>query len=256
MLRGHLPTLPTDEQQLRYTGSRGRWTLAEAFAFYQVVSSESPRDRSSAALDFGCGWGRITRCFIKDYPKDKLFGVDPSPEMIEVCRVTDPWATFNAIDLLPPIDLPDGSLDLIFAFSVFSHLTEQVHLEWLREFSRLLRRGGHLVVTTRERNFILECERLRNDRDEANGTNSSNECATAGARTAFDDTKRYLDAYDRGEYCCDAFDVSSLLTSTTYGETCIPFAYARDRWRPEFSVVKFLDGVPGIKQNIIVARRT
>ena len=205
-------------------------------------------------MDFGSGWGRITS-FIKDFEKDKLIGVDPLSEMVELCRETNPWATFHKIDLYPPIELPTSSLDLIFAFSVFSHLTEEVHLQWLKEFGRLLRRGGTLVVTTRERDFILECETLRTAQHDVGKSDALRDLATAGARSAFLDTKEYLEIYDAGEYCCDPTGAGGNLPPATYGETCIPLAYAQRRWEPDFSVVGFMEQVPGLKQNVIVARR-
>jgi len=253
-LRGYLPTMPPEELQVRFTGGHGERTLREAFSFYRIVSQAASPPRPKVAMDFGCGWGRITRFFIKDFPKDKLFGVDPLREVIEASRATNPWATFEEIQLHPPINLPSSSLDLIFAFSVFSHLTEDVHLEWIREFARLLRPGGTLVVTTRERNFILECARLRDD--EPDTLDLLENYATMGARGAFLDTERALSKYDAGEYCCDATGAGDKLPSDAYGETCIPLAYAQRQWQPYFLVTEFKDDVPEIKQNVIVARRT
>jgi Methyltransferase domain len=116
-LSGYLPAMPPKEIQVRFTGAHGELTLREAFRFYRLVSQASSSTRPKVALDFGCGWGRITRFFIKDFSKDKLFGVDPLSEVIETSQATNPWATFEKIDLYPPIDLPSSSVDLIFAFS-------------------------------------------------------------------------------------------------------------------------------------------
>ncbi len=253
-LRGYLPSMPPDELQVRFTGGHGERTLREAFSFYRIVTQAASPTRPKVALDFGCGWGRITRFFIKDFEKDKLFGMEPLGEVLEAARTTNRWATFKQIDLHPPIDLPGSSVDLIFAFSVFSHLTEAVHLEWIEEFARLLRPGGTLVVTTRERDFILECARLRDD--DPDTLDSLANYATMGARGAFVDTERSLARYDAGEYCCDATGAGDMLPSNAYGETCIPLAYARRQWQPQFSVTEFKDDAPEIKQNVIVARRT
>ncbi len=255
-LRGYLPTMPPEELQVRFTGAHGEPTLREAFSFYRLVSRASSSKRPKVAVDFGCGWGRITRFFVKDFDKDNLLGVDPLSEVIEASRATNPWATFTQIGLRPPIDVPTGSVDLIFAFSVFSHLTEEVHLQWIEELARLLRRGGMLVVTTRERDFILECERIRTEEPDLSKVSPLRNFATMGARTAFLDTERYLEMYDAGEYCCDPTGAGSSLPSEAYGETCIPLAYAQRAWQPHFSVTEFLDDVPELKQNVIVAERT
>ena len=254
-LRGYVPAMPPEELQVRFTGGHGEQTLREAFSFYRVVSEAASSSRPKVALDFGCGWGRITRFFIKDFAKDNLFGVDPLSEVIEACRATNRWATFEQIRLRPPINLPSTSVDLIFAFSVFSHLTEDVHLEWIEEFSRVLRPGGTLVVTTRERDFILECARIRDAESDPSQIDPLRNYATMGARGAFLDTERSLDMYDAGEYCCDPTGAGQDLSPDAYGETCIPFAYAERAWKPYFEVTEFKVAVPEIKQNVIVAKR-
>jgi len=255
-LRGYLPSLPPEELQVRFTGGHGEHTLREAFSFYRIVAQAASHTRPKVAMDFGCGWGRITRFFIKDFEKDKLFGVDPVSEVIEVSRSTNPWATFEKIELRPPIHFPSSSVDLIFAFSVFSHLTEDVHLQWIEEFARLLRSGGTLVVTTRERDFILECAKIRNENPDPTKVSTLEHYATMGARPAFLDTEQYLHMYDEGEFCCDPTGAGEKLPPDAYGETCIPFVYAQRRWRPHFSVTQFLVDSPGLKQNVIVAKRT
>jgi len=255
-LRDYLPTMPSVELQVRFTGSHGEQTLRQAFNFYRIVSEAACSTRPKVAMDFGCGWGRITRFFIKDFQKDKLFGVDPLSEVIEASRATNPWATFERVDLHPPINLPSSSVDLIFAFSVFSHLTEAVHLEWIEEFSRLLRPGGTLAVTTRERDFILECARIRDAEPDPSKLDPLSNYATMGARAAFLDTERYLDMYDAGEYCCDPTGAGDNLPPDAYGETCIPLAYAKREWQPYFDVTEFKEDVPEIYQNVIVAKRT
>ena len=255
-LRGYLPAMPPEELQVRFTGGHGEQTLREAFNFYQVVSQAASSSRPKVAMDFGCGWVRITRFFIKDFKKDSLFGVDPLSEVIEASRTTNPWATFEEIDLYPPIRLPSSSLDLIFAFSVFSHLTEDVHLQWIEEFARLLRSGGTLVVTTRERDFILECARIREAEPDPTKINPLRTYATMGARAAFLDTEHWLHIYDAGQFCCDPTGAGDSLPPDAYGETCIPLAYAQQQWQPHFFVTEFKDDLPEMRQNVIVAQRT
>jgi ubiquinone/menaquinone biosynthesis C-methylase UbiE len=254
-LREYLPVLPSEELQVRFTGDHGEHTLREAFSFYRTVTRAASHSRPQVAIDFGCGWGRITRFFIKDFEKGKLVGVDPVSDVIEISRSTNPWANFEKIDLRPPIQLPSSSVDLIFAFSVFSHLTEDVHLQWIEEFARLLRSGGVLVVTTRERDFILECAKIRNENPDPSTMSALDDVATIGARTAFLDTQRYLDLSDKGEFCCDPTGAGSDLPPDAYGETCIPLEYVQRRWCPQFSITDFLVDSPGLKQNVIVAKR-
>ena len=249
LLGRYLPGLPDPEVQIRFTGSAGLQTLREAANFYVVTRDAfGPPTPGARALDFGCGWGRITRFFIKDFAPGHLVGIDPLPEAVDLARATNRWAEFRQSALLPPVDLPTASLDLIFAFSVFSHLTEEVHLRWLDEFGRLLRPGGRLVVTTRKRSFIEDCDRIR--RTDRRGP------ANVGAFIAFTDTAEWLRRYDAGEFCNDPVGGGDGLPEATYGETCIPAAYVQQRWPATFALVDFVDQPARLNQNVIVARRT
>ena len=64
----------------------------------------------------------------------------------------------------PPIaGVPDG-LDLVYAFSVFSHLSEDYFLDWIAYFLKLLKPGGHIVFITRGWQFIEHLQALRESR--------------------------------------------------------------------------------------------
>jgi SAM-dependent methyltransferase len=53
---------------------------------------------------------------------------------------------FFVNELAPPLPLPSGSLDLIWAMSVFTHITDG-WAEWLAEMHRLLAPGGTLIAS-------------------------------------------------------------------------------------------------------------
>jgi hypothetical protein len=63
-----MPDLPPDEVQLGFTARTGRVNLQQAFDFYQYVVSkcELRTKRQPRILDFGGGWGRISRFFLRD----------------------------------------------------------------------------------------------------------------------------------------------------------------------------------------------
>jgi len=46
----------------------------------------------------------------------------------------------------PPLPFPDNSFDLIYAVSVFTHLSEEHQRTWLPELRRVLRPGGRLLL--------------------------------------------------------------------------------------------------------------
>ena len=86
-----------------------------------------------------------------------LWGCDPVPEMIQLCEVQNKWASFKLINPNPPTSFPSNHFDMIYSFSVFSHLSEDFHFKVLNEIKRILKPGGIYMTTTRNRNFIYEC---------------------------------------------------------------------------------------------------
>ena len=58
-----------------------------------------------------------------------------------------PWATFKANQPLPPIDYPDATFDLVYNHSVFTHIDENYQDQWLAELRRVVKPGGHLILS-------------------------------------------------------------------------------------------------------------
>jgi SAM-dependent methyltransferase len=246
-LDGLLPGFPDEAVQVRFTGNAGELMLWQAFGAYRLLrdlAAEHGRPVSAceAVLDFGCGWGRIIRFFQKDLAASRLWGVDANPEMVALCRRHHRWSHFEAVEPAGPTGFGDGTFDLVFAFSVFSHFSEAMHARWLVEIRRILRPGGVLVATTRRRDFIEQSvlDRLRRPL-------SRHPDAIAGR---FVDTRRWLAAYDAGEYCYEP-----LPGLVDWGETCIPEAYVRRHWTRHFTIRAFIDDPRRCTQNVIVARR-
>jgi SAM-dependent methyltransferase len=98
-------------------------------------------------LDFGCGCGRIVRHW-KDLENVDIHGTDYNPDLIEWCRESLPFASFSVNGLEPPLEYPDDTFDLVYALSVFTHLPKELQYRWIAELRRVLRPGGHLLITT------------------------------------------------------------------------------------------------------------
>ena len=124
--------------------------------------AEARSDPVAAApiLDFGCGCGRIARHW--DGLDIDLHGCDVNPRMVDWCRRNLPFGRFEVNGLEPPLPYEDHSFGLAYAFSVLTHLPEQVQHEWLREFERVLRPGGFLIFSTQGEPFV-DLNRLTND---------------------------------------------------------------------------------------------
>jgi len=95
-------------------------------------------------LDFGCGCGRITR-FVGT--EGELFGCDVNPVVVNFCKTHFPRASFYKNSLMPPLIYRDGLFDLIYSFSVFSHLRQDVEDAWLAELARVGAPGCIYLLT-------------------------------------------------------------------------------------------------------------
>src|SRR5262249_6855123 len=162
----------------------------------------------------------------KDVDPSKLWGVDCLSGVLDISRNTNKWCNFKLVDPIPPTNFPAGMFDLIYSFSVFSHLSEDVHRKWLMEFKRILKPGGLLIATTRAREFIEFVPELR-------------KCENLpfyarGAAVSFLNTEEWLSAYDSGRYCYSPTGGGDILDSSFFGEACIPKGYVLEHWTDYF----------------------
>jgi SAM-dependent methyltransferase len=98
-------------------------------------------------LDFGCGAGRTLRHFLNEAERAEFYGCDidgPSIDWLNE-HFVPPLHVFRSGEE-PSLPQPDGFFDLVYALSVFTHLTDHWS-GWLLELHRVLARGGLLFVT-------------------------------------------------------------------------------------------------------------
>lgn len=113
-------------------------------------------------LDFGSGCGRIMLWLEHLSATSSLHGIDIDERAIQWSRDNMPWATFKANQPLPPIDYPDATFDLVYNHSVFTHIDEGYQDQWLAELRRVVKPGGHLILSVHgEPAFLVFEENVR-----------------------------------------------------------------------------------------------
>src|SRR6185436_13563321 len=104
--------------------------------------------RADDVLDVACGTGDLTLAFGKARPRT-VTGLDFTPQMLEVARAksasryTDPPLVFVEGDAMN-LPFPDASFDIVSIAWGIRNVSDPARA--LREFRRVLRPGGRLIV--------------------------------------------------------------------------------------------------------------
>jgi 2-polyprenyl-3-methyl-5-hydroxy-6-metoxy-1,4-benzoquinol methylase len=160
-LKGAPDGLPLPPAQLMFlvqgtTNVREFWTdgLGTAQAILDVLhGSGIDIGGSMRILDFGCGSGRVIR-HLHGMTGARFNGSDYNPLLIEWCQRNLRFGQFDVNGVSPPLVYEKEQFDLVYALSVFTHFPEDLQSAWLSELSRVLKPGGHLLMTTQGESFL------------------------------------------------------------------------------------------------------
>lgn len=153
-----LPLPPLDYRQWVGPVDAGRYDNPDG----RLVYPEFPPERYESVFDFGCGCGRIARQLIQQRPRPSRYvGIDVHPDLIRWCsRNLTPAAPdfgfvhHDVFDMLVnadpakpellPLPVPDESVTLFEALSIFTHVVERHLAFYLGEAARVLRPDGEI----------------------------------------------------------------------------------------------------------------
>jgi SAM-dependent methyltransferase len=102
--------------------------------------------RGKRVLDYGCGDGALLTWIARRAPTGTLYGFDPAPGATEMAERALREHGIEAALHKSTANLPSDSFHVIICADVIEHVADVEGL--LSEFSRLLRPGGRVVVTT------------------------------------------------------------------------------------------------------------
>ncbi len=109
---------------------------------------------SDRILEWGCGPARVVRHLLSLWPLSEIHACDYNQATVNWCNrhIEGVQFKWNALD--PPLPYAAGFFDIIYALSVFTHLSEVNHRIWLEELNRVIKPGGILLLTTQGNAFF------------------------------------------------------------------------------------------------------
>ena len=133
--------------------ARGSLAAGGSFGYADIVADSlreagAPLAAGQRVLDFGCSSGRISRVLATVHPDIEWHGCDVDRGAVEWAAATFPDLHFFASDHDPPLPFPGAHLDAVFAISIWTHFSAPAALRWFGEMHRILKPGGHLLLTT------------------------------------------------------------------------------------------------------------
>lgn len=130
--------------------------MAPAYAEAHTSLSELPFDRALMAAfaelvpagpiaEVGSGPGQTT-AHLRELELE-VFGIDLSPQMVEIARARNPGVRFE-VGSMTAIDEPDESLAGIVSWFALMHIPPSELAGVFAEFRRVLKPGGQIAIAT------------------------------------------------------------------------------------------------------------
>jgi SAM-dependent methyltransferase len=150
-----------------------------------------------------------------------LHGTDYNPRLVQWCKENLKFAEFQVNTLSRRLSYEPETFDFIYAFSVFTHLSEPLQFHWIDELWRMLKPGGHLYFTTHG-DYLLP-------------------------QLTVDEKEKFLN----GQFVVREADQSGSNTCATFH----PVSYVREKMARNFVVVDFIPGAPKGEQDIYLFKK-
>ncbi len=153
-----------DDWASNYDGTLSDWQYEAPEQVASILRSKL--STKSTVLDVGCGTGLCGKALLAA-GFTAIHGIDVSQRSLEIASKTEVYTTLRGIDLERlPLPIPDDHYDGLVCVGVLTYLTDSVNT--LREFSRVIKPCGEVVITQRsdlfkEREFQSVLEKLLNE---------------------------------------------------------------------------------------------
>jgi predicted TPR repeat methyltransferase len=135
-----------DQWAQSYDDDLASWSYQAPTLVAETVLTRHPE--AGSVLDVGCGTGLVGRALRARGFTGRILGLDLSQSSLDVARQAGGYDSLERADLQQRLAVDDDSVDAVVCVGVMTYLPE-VETVW-REFARVARPGGIVVVTQRE----------------------------------------------------------------------------------------------------------
>jgi SAM-dependent methyltransferase len=232
----------SDTEDISYTVRAGLANIRTIDRFWRSYRGNSKDEYR--VLDFGCGTGRLLR-FQCEFGEDiTTIGCEVNPMAVEWLRENFPCQ----VDLIPDqydLSFLEKPVDLIYAWSIFTHFSEDEHIRWLKALMGALNPGGLLIATFKS---TTKLDRIERDA-EYRRLSRADTIDLSVLRKQADNGFAFFDCYDLEASSDHGIDAE------TFGQAYISHEYIRDKWSDFGEVVAIDVAVPDWQDLVVLRRR-
>jgi SAM-dependent methyltransferase len=225
--------------------------MLRAFSFWEYVDrfskTSSPKmSPGCRVLDIGCGWGRITRFFARDFLPSSIFGIDIDPDAIAICKSLGVNGTFIVTKPSEGLPFPENYFQVITASSVFTHLPENVATKLVHELSRVAAPGCIFVFTVEDEYLLSLIAQL--------GENPASPRWQLLSKYKNDIHCLKRD-YKEGNYIYLTTNDEAVRSSSVYGDAIVSKEWVLKNWGHLFNLLEYVPSKPHIYQAVVVMQK-
>jgi 2-polyprenyl-3-methyl-5-hydroxy-6-metoxy-1,4-benzoquinol methylase len=134
--------MPNEESTQSYYFDTGRELAVNLLKYFMDVALQPEK---LDFLDFAAGYGRVTRWLAPAF--GSVTAADLEQEMIDFQRREYGVNGFVSGDSPQSLETHVKNYDVVFIFSLFTHLPDHTWRAWLRSLAALVRPGGYLIFS-------------------------------------------------------------------------------------------------------------
>jgi ubiquinone/menaquinone biosynthesis C-methylase UbiE len=112
---------------------------------FKLIKNEGLKNNMTI-YDLACGSGRTASAFVRNVWKGNYIGADIIPKFINYSKNKYPEFNFLLNDKLTILS-PNETIDILFAFSLFTHLEDEEIYLYMQDIFRSLKKKGKLIFS-------------------------------------------------------------------------------------------------------------